>query len=263
MACTFVKKGALAMTEQPKKKSYSVKNGWVTTRSWEGPSEYADSLVASLVNGSAETVNVNELAGGVTSVVATFSDATGGGTVSNQQNETWSFSETILQKGLHNMPYFNTSQALATCVSIAKHDIDEVGTDPADVDVTTITGYGALSAGEQTALAAYVSFRKKGVVDYEEHMPTITLTKSQSRRATVKHSLENCNKKVAYADIGLPGDVPWEEPKYQNLSGTPTAYEWLKTYPNVEFDGMRSTISQSWVGFWKLSSIMYGGTDTP
>jgi len=260
MSCTTLINGSAAMVEQPKSRSYSVKNGWVTTRSWRGPTAYADSLISSLIGGGAESLKIDS-SGPDTTVTATFSDANGGGTVSNEQNKTWGFSETVVQRNLDTMPYYKTSTDLSDVISSIKKTAED--TAPSEVVIATITGYSALSAGDKTKAENYLAQRAKGVDFYEEHMPTITLNIVQSRRATVKASLVNCNKKVSYSDIGLPGDVPWDEPTYQNLSGTATSYEWLKGYPSVEFDGLRSTISQSWVGFQKLSAIMYGGTETP
>ena len=261
MSCEIKINGLSAMVEQPRQKTYSLKNGHTVTRTWEGPSDFADPLFAQLIDGGAETIS-SDNKGGHTVIRATFGDANGGGSVSNTQNKTWGFSENIFQRPLEQMPYYNTSTDLSNVVSNVYHKIEKENVAPKDIVLASIEGYSALDAGNQTKVQNYLQQRRQGVDSYEEHIPVITLTITQSRRNPVKASLTNCNKKVAYADIGLPGDVPWDEPKYQN-GASPASYEWLKGYPSIEFDGLRSTINQSWQGFEKLSAIMYGGTATP
>lgn len=266
MACTRLLYGYDGLTEQPKRQKYSIKNGWTTVRTWEGPRDKADPLLADLID-SCEDFEITD--GPVCRVAATFgSDGTDTGG-QDTERVTWDFSFEIAELPLDTFNYYQ-EVGIRDIIAKVKFKLDheaqivvETGAEEGEINLSDIPGYSSCSNEQKTKIKEYLKFRNKGVSSYDESRPVIIKNITKSWRNETKYSLEGCNKYDEYVNIGVPTDANFEEPKYTLEDGTLDSYDWLKLHPNISFDGIRTNIQQKWVGFWNLSARLYDGTGAP
>lgn len=126
-------------------------------------------------------------------------------------------------------------------------------------------GYANISAAvaalSDSRATKYFQHLMNGTTDFIIAQPVLTQTVTFGDLVSADASLADIMKRVSAPT--LTPAPPFAVPT-QTMSGTTGAYEWLKKGPRVtqQSDG-KYTIVTEYYGYEKLSSDLYGGTDTP
>lgn len=270
--------GVNAFTEQPKKRRYSVANGWQTVREWRGPRALLSTKEQEIIDTLApESIESSD---GTPAIITATFPLEGGLSVNAEQTEkdnaVFELVKVDLDRPLMTHGYFNASSANAGILEAIEDAIQH----------GEATTYRASLAGNQPMLD-YLDLRVRGVESFWTYSWVIRCQLMTRSTSALVASQTNVGKVHTYAEaIGaLPVNdeavvsssrIKWDQPTIYHYTNyeeagvygagwqTIPVNEWLKKAPEVRqfWQGSRRmyNISQELQGAVSWSNVMYGRT---